>query len=120
MEKGPVSAGPRRVTGRGEGRKVGSQAQGPGESGSLSSRKEPRSARPSWETVSPDHKVPGLWLPSEALPGQECLEGHAHREVGTAGADGLQDARLVQLLRHMSHIKEALDLGPERGSERWG
>lgn len=56
------------------------------------------------------------------LPGQEGLEGQAHGEVGTTGTYCLQDARLVQLLCHVSHIKEARKLWPwNRGSEKlWG
>lgn len=62
--------------------------------------------------VLPQGTRPLAALP-RALPGQEGLEGDAHRKVGTAGAYGLQDASLAQLLCHMSHIKEAWDLWPE-------
>lgn len=55
--------------------------------------------------------APGTQFPHyRILPGQEELEGHSHREVGTSDAYDLQDASLVQLLCHMSHIKEAWEL----------
>lgn len=82
-----------------EGRRTGSQAWGPEKSGTHSPRREPH---------------PG------ALPVQESLEGHAHREVGAAGAHSLQDTGLVQLLCHVPHIEEAWELWPETEPARSG
>lgn len=40
--------------------------------------------------------------------------------MGTPGAYDLQDASLVQLLRHMSHIKEAWELeARDTAKESW-
>lgn len=66
----------------------------------------------------------GAWalgcLHPGTLPGQEGLEGQAHREVGTAGTHRLQDVGLAQLLGHVSHVKEARKLWPpNRASESW-
>lgn len=56
------------------------------------------------------------WAP----PGQEGPKGHTHGEVGTAGAHGLQYGCLVQLLCHMSHVKEAWKLWPQdRAKDSW-
>lgn len=64
--------------------------------------------------MSPGPEVPAPWgCPHPGpLPGQEGLERHANGEVGTAGTHGLQDARLAQLLCHVTHIKEARKLWP--------
>lgn len=78
-------------------------------------------ATPGAALVGPSPRCPGPRLPpSWTLPGQEGLEGHTHREVGTAGTHCLQDACLVQLLCHVSHIKEAWKLWPwNRAHESW-
>lgn len=53
-----------------------------------------------------------LLLPRHGiLPCQKDLEGNSYGEVGSPGAYDLQDARLTQLLCHVSHIQETWELG---------